>query len=244
MRLPGISAVLALAAGLASAVPIRVIVVSTSQRVVPVDAAPAWAQSIRWGHAAAPAFNSLPPLSQPHSMSDKSWVRIESPGRNGMIRKGGCRGGMRAKSMELGNKLRVILGLPPIDPHLRGMKKIQATEATSHPTHHRHHHAHHHTSKEPFIYRLSHALASLTPWEGRAVSFVLGCGLGAVLRMLFVFGVLLVRSVRCQRQEQPVVLEEDTVIFVADIKEPLEAEALPAYAEKTDVAPQGNNVAN
>ncbi|CAE6431280.1 unnamed protein product [Rhizoctonia solani] len=244
MRLPSISVVFALAAGLASAAPIRVIVISTNQRVAPINAAPAWAQSIRWGHAASPAFNSLPPLSQPHAINDKSWVHIERPVRNSMMRKGGCRGSMRAKTLEMGNKLRVILGLPPIEPQLQGMKKIQTTETTSQRTRHRHYHAHHHTNRESLMYRLSHALASLTPWEGRAVSFVLGCGLGAILRMIFVFGVLLVRSMRCQRQEQHAVLEEDTVIFVADIKEPVEVETLPAYVEKSDAAPQGNNVAN
>ncbi|KAH7339518.1 hypothetical protein B0J17DRAFT_655501 [Rhizoctonia solani] len=250
MRIPSISVAFALAAGLVSAAPIRVVIISSSQRVAPVDAAPAWAQSIRWGHAAAPAFNPLPPVNKPadesmiaHWMSGNTWTSVKESGRNMAMRKGGCRGGMRAKTIQIGNKLRIILGLTPIEPHTHGMmRKIQVTEATSQPIRHRYH-VHHHTHKEPFVARLSHALAALGPWEGRIVSFVLGCGLGAILRMLFVFGVLFVRSVRCQRQ-QPIALEEDTVIFVADIKEPVVVETLPAYAEKTDEVPQGPNAAN
>ncbi|CAE6469284.1 unnamed protein product [Rhizoctonia solani] len=252
MKIPSISVAFALAASLVNAAPIRVVVISTSQRVAPVDSAPVWAQSIRWGHAAAPAFNSLPPLNQPaqpndsmmsHWMSGKAWTGVKEAGPNVQMRKGGCRGGMRVKAMQMGNRLRVIFGLPPIEPHFHGMKKIQIVEATSQPTRYHHFHAHHHMHKQPFMHRLAHALAALGPWEGRVVSFVLGCGLGAILRMLFVFSVLIVRSMRCQRQ-QPVALEEDTVIFVADIKEPFVVETLPAYAEKTDEAPQGANTAN
>ncbi|CAE6448876.1 unnamed protein product [Rhizoctonia solani] len=249
MKIPSVTVAFALAASLVSAAPIRVVVISSGQRVAPVDAGPAWAQSIRWGHAAAPAFNSLPPLSKPvdestiaHWMSGNTWTSDKESGRNMSMRKGGCRGGMRAKTMQIGNKLRIILGLTPIESHPHVMKKVYATEPTSQPTRHRYH-VYHHTHKEPFVARLSHALAALGPWEGRVVSFVLGCGLGAILRMLFVFGVLIRRSMRCQRQ-QPVALEEDTVIFVADIKEPVVVETLPAYAEKTDEAPQGPNVAN
>jgi hypothetical protein len=36
-----------------------------------------------------------------------------------VMRKGGCREGVRSKSVQLGNKLRVILGLPPVDFHPR-----------------------------------------------------------------------------------------------------------------------------
>ncbi|KEP55435.1 putative transmembrane protein [Rhizoctonia solani 123E] len=252
MKLPSISVAFALAAGLVSAAPIRVFIISTSQRVAPANAAPAWAQSIRWGHAAAPAFNSLPPLNQatqphdsmvPHWMSGKSWASVKFVGSKMQSPNGGCHGGMRVKALQMGNRLRVMLGLAPIIPHLHEAKKIQ-TETISQPTRYRNHHVHHHMHEQSFMYRLSHALMMLGPWEGRALSFVLGCGLGAILRMLFVFGVLIVRSMRCQRQQQPIALEEDTVIFVADIKEPIVVEALPAYADKTDEVPQGPNAVN
>ncbi|CAE7225717.1 unnamed protein product [Rhizoctonia solani] len=250
MRIPSISVAFALAASLVNAAPIRVIVVSTSPRVLPADSSVSWAQSIRWGHAAAPAFNSLPPLNQPvqpknsmisHWMSGATWTSIKEAGPMGM-RKGGCHGGMRVKAMRIGNRLRVILGLPPIHSH-HGINNTQI-EATSRPAHYHHYHTYQRVHRQSFVYRFVHALSTLSPWEGRAVSFVLGCGLGAILRMLFVFGVLIVRSIRCQRQQQPIALEEDTVLFVADIKEPIVVETLPEYAEKTDQAPQGPNAAN
>jgi len=166
------------------------------------------------------------------------------------MRKGGCRGrgGARVKSMELGNKLRVLLGLPPIldYPYRRG-PTIVIVESLPRPmvvpTHHRHH-MRPHRVHAPFIIRLTHALSMLGPWEGRAVSFVLGCGVGVLLRMLFVFGVLIVRASRARRAEAEgrVVLVEESVIFVAeDVKEPVIVETLPEYAEKTEEAPQTNN---
>lgn len=66
---------------------------------------------------------------------------------------------------------------------------------------------------------------------------------GVLLRMLFVFGVLIVRASRARRAEAEgrVALVEDSVIFVAeDVKEPV-IETLPEYAEKTEDAPQSNN---
>ncbi|KAJ7812377.1 hypothetical protein B0H14DRAFT_2605797 [Mycena olivaceomarginata] len=42
---------------------------------------------------------------------------------------------------------------------------------------------HHHHEEPSFLMRVHYALMSLGPWEGRAVAFVLGCGLGVLLRM-------------------------------------------------------------
>jgi hypothetical protein len=60
-----------------------------------------------------------------------------------------------------------------------------------------------------FLGRLHKALLTLSPWEGRALSFVVGCGIGVLLRMLYVFGVLAYRCffaqprLRCEdRQEE------------------------------------------
>jgi len=66
-----------------------------------------------------------------------------------------------------------------------------------HHGHHRHHHFkghfHHHQS---FFSRVHFALMTLGPWEGRAVAFVLGCGLGVLLRMLWVLTVVAVRTIK------------------------------------------------
>jgi len=64
-----------------------------------------------------------------------------------------------------------------------------------------HHHGAHNFRNDgprngPFLHRVHRALMSLGPWEGRIVAFVLGCGIGVLLRMFWVLAVLLVRGVR------------------------------------------------
>jgi len=53
-----------------------------------------------------------------------------------------------------------------------------------------------------FPARINRALTSLGPWEGRAVAFVLGCGIGVLLRMIFVLAILSVRAIRSRREAQ------------------------------------------
>ncbi|KAL7281829.1 hypothetical protein ACG7TL_005152 [Trametes sanguinea] len=47
-----------------------------------------------------------------------------------------------------------------------------------------------------FLRRVHHALVVLGPWEGRAVAFVLGCGIGVLLRMVWVMALVTVRAIR------------------------------------------------
>ncbi|RXW24323.1 hypothetical protein EST38_g1517 [Candolleomyces aberdarensis] len=68
--------------------------------------------------------------------------------------------------------------------------------------HHGHHgqHRHHHdfdrmdNQDDGFLVRLQNALMSLGPWEGRAVAFVVGAGIGVLLRMIWVLGILASRG--------------------------------------------------
>ncbi|KAJ7466868.1 hypothetical protein FB451DRAFT_1259333 [Mycena latifolia] len=62
--------------------------------------------------------------------------------------------------------------------------------------HHHHAHGRFHHKERSFLMRVHFALMSLGPWEGRAVAFVLGCGIGVLLRMFFVLTVLAVRVLR------------------------------------------------
>ncbi|KAK2464355.1 hypothetical protein APHAL10511_003812 [Amanita phalloides] len=77
-----------------------------------------------------------------------------------------------------------------------------------HGHHGRHDHKHHKhhgfvsCHKSPFLKRLSFAVMSLGPWEGRIVAFVLGCGLGVLLRMLWVLSLVTIRAIRGRRTEQ------------------------------------------
>ncbi|KAL6301286.1 hypothetical protein BKA93DRAFT_828401 [Sparassis latifolia] len=94
------------------------------------------------------------------------------------------------------------------------------------PVHIMHMGGHRHRS---FLRRVHFALMALGPWEGRAVAFVLGCGIGVLLRMLFVIGVVLVRALKGRRGEP----EEIDVLFETDAAEVVPP---PQYTEKVPVA--------
>ncbi|KAG6808082.1 hypothetical protein H0H92_005441 [Tricholoma furcatifolium] len=116
-----------------------------------------------------------------------------------------------------------------------------------HPDHHHpdHHHHHHHPGKHrfglqrlanaPFVRRLHVALLALGPWEGRAVAFVLGCGLGVLLRMFWVLAVVSYRMIRGPRDEGR---EYTQVLFVEayNDEEPVAAHA-PISVAPGAVAP-------
>ncbi|KAI0646016.1 hypothetical protein C8Q79DRAFT_729598 [Trametes meyenii] len=61
------------------------------------------------------------------------------------------------------------------------------------PVHRMHRFHRHHGS---FLRRVHHALMALGPWEGRAVAFVLGCGIGVLLRMVWVMVLVTARAIR------------------------------------------------
>ena len=92
----------------------------------------------------------------------------------------------------------------------------------------------------PFLRRMHFALMALGPWEGRAVAFVLGeyhvamkkyvgsmtngnigCGIGVLLRMMWVMGVVLVRAISGRRGDEDV--HEADAVFDADAEEILVA---------------------
>jgi len=89
-----------------------------------------------------------------------------------------------------------------------------------------HIHAHHRLRDEPFITRLTHSLLALGKWEGRAVAFVIGCGLGVLLRMVWVMAVLVVRGFRGPKEKQVQLedVEVESIVFEVESKE-----ALPRY---------------
>jgi len=74
-----------------------------------------------------------------------------------------------------------------------------------HPHHrHGHHHGHHdhRFGKGSFVSRINYSLMNLGRWESRAVGFVLGCGIGVLLRMLFVLSVVMYRAVKGHHGEE------------------------------------------
>ncbi|KIK91222.1 hypothetical protein PAXRUDRAFT_831020 [Paxillus rubicundulus Ve08.2h10] len=95
----------------------------------------------------------------------------------------------------------------------------------------KHHGGHHHGAHTPphhghrkhkgsFLRRIHRAIMALGPWEGRAVAFVLGCGIGVLLRMFWVLTVLAYRTVRGEREEEETfdheyIMYEPETLFVA-----------------------------
>jgi len=77
--------------------------------------------------------------------------------------------------------------------------------------HHRHGH-HHHLGKGSFIDRMHYSIVNLGRWEGRAVAFVLGCGIGVLFRMAFVLGVVMYRAMKGQRGEDQHEYSQITII--------------------------------
>lgn len=88
---------------------------------------------------------------------------------------------------------------------------------------------HHHQGQDFFV-RIQNAIMSLGPWEGRAVAFVLGCGIGVLLRMFFVLSVVLYRSLRGSEEEHEY---EEVLVFEVDENESRRS-APPAYIYPVD----------
>ncbi|KIY48666.1 hypothetical protein FISHEDRAFT_73409 [Fistulina hepatica ATCC 64428] len=109
--------------------------------------------------------------------------------------------------------------------------------------HHRHHHLHHmHKRPGSFIQRVHLSLLTLGPWEGRAVAFVLGCGIGVLLRMLWVLAVIIVRTIKNKREDQH---EHAEVIFAHFIDEegPVTTSQPSQYPSDNKVDPDATVVA-
>ncbi|KAJ4480879.1 hypothetical protein J3R30DRAFT_3462072 [Lentinula aciculospora] len=90
--------------------------------------------------------------------------------------------------------------------HHDKFKSMEENEGEGPIHHHRHHHHKFRSGPFPrrtsFMRRLHFSLMTLGPWEGRAVAFVLGCGLGVLLRMLWVLTVVAYRTVRGDNSTQ------------------------------------------
>jgi len=98
-------------------------------------------------------------------------------------------------------------GIMPVDgePHHR------------HRHHHHHHHPHDmgHKKAGTFLRRVHRAIMALGRWEGRAVAFVLGCGIGVLIRMFWVMSVLAYRTIRGDRTEEDT-LDHGYIMFEHD----------------------------
>jgi len=235
MRLSAFTALVA-GAGIVAAMPIRVIVVSSStpESHPQVD-------HVRFGHA----------IPQPSAVAK---MMMATPASRMRRPCGGRMSRFRQKGIEISNVFRGALGLPLIDPNanvapvkpgnfrilpinpeeLQFLKPVEPmpndkyrvehstvkwlkapvaqdmnnkwahSEAVPH--HRGPHHAGHrgrlsHVHRMTFINRLHVSLMNLGLWEGRAVAFVLGCGIGVLLRMFWVLAIVAYRVIKRRPEE-------------------------------------------
>jgi hypothetical protein len=204
--LPLLAAGVGLAVQQANASPIRVVVVSSHKDVT---------SNLRFGLAGANNGN----INNDISMAMPAENRRPCPGQL-----------MRDKAISISNTFRKALGLPLIEtshnlvhtdgdihggivhitpsPFIGTPSNLDSPEMgeVHHivPIHAHHaHHMKHHRHETSFLGRVHHALMALGPWEGRAVAFVLGCGIGVLLRMMWVMTIVAYRMIKGDSDESP-----------------------------------------
>jgi len=87
-----------------------------------------------------------------------------------------------------------------------------------------------------FAGRLHKALMTLGPWEGRAMAFVIGCGIGSLIRMFWVLVILALRpSSACPAEGRIELVDAEVIFDEAQVP----TTQPPQYEEKTgaDVKP-------
>jgi len=210
-------------AAIASAAPIKILIVTSGIKMpVPQPHIEAL-NAIRIGHPAVAASN-FPP-SPFMGFPEHPTPRLPMHAAAGM----GCGQHLKSKALAMSNRLRQALGLPPIvASSLRSHAPYHSPENTfnilpfPHPNADRDALVRFHVElmrpmepqHRPFVHRLHRAVNQLGPWEGRAVAFVLGCGLGVLIRMFFVMTLLIVRRIRGQPTRQIQLLEEPETAYV------------------------------
>ncbi|KIJ95126.1 hypothetical protein K443DRAFT_337558 [Laccaria amethystina LaAM-08-1] len=249
--------------------------VSTTTNTNPVaNNSPAF-EHLRFGHPVPNQAGPVAWLQGPHAAGPAGGgnkpVQHHRPCRGGRNR---FHDRVKAKTLEIANFFRAALGWPLKEPaphHHHGKHHHKHGKHHDDHDHHRHGKHHHHKGPEgkqggpmsadvfthhgkfeheatSFGMRLHRALMSLGPWEGRAMAFVLGCGIGVLLRMFWVFAIVMIRVVGGNRTCQyiPVAVRAEdlmvpppnyvfedvkTPVVVGDVKTPVVLEEVKKTAE-------------
>jgi len=191
----------------------------------------------RLGHAAGLAISGdamTPELNQESKIPTLlTWGVRTKPcgGRN----RGGIQVLTNSRIVELSNKLRAALGIPLItvvgDSGMHPPIQFENT-ADVPPVMVYHFRTVGGVSRlsddqMEFIQRLQRGIEQLGPWEASAVSFVIGSGIGVVLRLVFLFCLMFVRGVKgCftkSRTDPEAMVGEETHALLLD---------LPAYSDE------------
>jgi len=89
-----------------------------------------------------------------------------------------------------------------LEGKFRGGEGVHILPVGNLPHPHPHHDYQFPMYRETFFVRFQRALMSLGPWEGRAVAFVIGCGIGVLLRMFWVLTVVTFRAIKGQGADE------------------------------------------
>jgi len=149
--------------------------------------------------------------------------------------------------LKLDGKVEILpfIGTPPSVVH--GKDKEGVTEFSTFDipkeddgVHRHHHHAHgrhrhrkghhhHRFGKGSFLSRVQYSIMNLGPWEGRSVAFVLGCGIGVLLRMLFVLTVVTFRAMKGREQDEH---EYSQITIIEEFVDGSSKSAPPSYGDE------------
>ncbi|EIN11203.1 hypothetical protein PUNSTDRAFT_124676 [Punctularia strigosozonata HHB-11173 SS5] len=209
-----------------NASPIRVIMVESHEELISTKGA----GLLRLGHAAAHAMppQRIEPAVMGAVVASSSAPPIYNVNSTGSSPKGkhcamhAKSAQAKAKAIEISNSFRKLLGMPliqtgkeafgkahggyaiykpvapiDVDDKIVEMKKYSADRS----------------GEETFATRVHQALITLGPWEGRAVAFVLGCGIGVLLRMVWVMLIVTARMFKGGRSHSEDDEVEYTLVF-------------------------------
>lgn len=229
-----------------TASPIRLIITGLEGRpngALPLD-------GTRFGHAVPlpPAVATMKLSSDPELDTAKYELMWESSKPPHMRRPcGGRMSRFRQKGIEISNAFRKTFGLPIIEnnPHIHVHPYIPMNAPvrigamavpSSHPVPHYRHQHHpgmrvHHVHGGSFANRLHYSLMNLGRWEGRAVAFVLGCGIGVLLRMFWVLAIVTYRAIKGQREDEH---EYEHVTIIEEYDDMPALISPPAYTYPVD----------
>ncbi|KDR67785.1 hypothetical protein GALMADRAFT_257621 [Galerina marginata CBS 339.88] len=232
-----------------TASPIRIIITGLEGR--PNGALPL--EGPRFGHAVPvpPAVATMKWSSDGEQDITKYLQMWESSKPPHMRRPcGGRMSRFRQKGIEISNAFRKTFGLPIIEnhPHIHahpyipmnapvrnGAMVVSSSSSSSPAPHYRHQHHPgmrvHHVHGGSFANRLHYSLMNLGRWEGRAVAFVLGCGIGVLLRMFWVLAIVTYRAIKGQREDEH---EYEHVTVFEEYDDMPALISLPAYEYPVD----------
>ncbi|KAG9316888.1 hypothetical protein JVU11DRAFT_2964 [Chiua virens] len=171
--------------------------------------------NIRFGHALANANVNGNDYNVATGVVRTTVIMTSPEGKDKSFAHHFCGASLREKAIRISNAFRHCTWLASHRGWLGDAQAWSRPDPTCREDHHHrgHHgrHGHHGHRGKSFLRRIHKAIKALGPWEGRAVAFVLGCGIGVLLRMFWVLSVLAYRTVRGERAEET--LDHEYILY-------------------------------